>query len=58
LHVIALFVNVYLNMVGSGCEDDAIPMPEPQLLSRGDEIKAEEQEAQEQSHEVVFIAFA
>jgi ribosome assembly protein 1 len=33
-------------------------MAEPQLLSRGDEIKAEEQESQEQSPEDVFIAFA
>lgn len=58
LHVIPSVLYVYLNMVCSDGGDDVIPMPEPQLLSRGDEIKAVEQEAQVQSPEDVFIAFA
>jgi ribosome assembly protein 1 len=58
LHVIPSFLYVYLNVVCSGSGDDVIPMPEPQLLSHGNEIKAEDQGVQEQSHEDVFIAFA
>lgn len=42
----------------AGCADDAVPITDNQLVTFGDEIKADKEDKQEQNNEHVFIAFA
>ena len=45
-------------MVCAGCADGGVSITDTQLVTRGNRIKTDKQDEQEQGNEHVFIAFA